>query len=282
LRFADIRPDTLNVDERLLEAHITPRTRVIAVVHYAGVGCEMDAILALAARHEGLAVIEDNAHGLFGRYRGRPLGGFGAMSTLSFHETKNISCGEGGALAMNDPRHAARAVILADKGTDRQRFLRGEVDRYTWVDTGSSYLPSEILAAVLYAQLEARERIQRTRRRIWRTYESSLADWAAANGVRLPVVPEHCEPSAHQFHLILPAAADRARFLDALAARGIRAVFHYQPLHTSKMGREFGGRPGDCPVAEMAGDRLVRLPFHNGLTTGEQDRVVDAVRSHRL
>ena len=279
--FADVRPDTLNLDETLLESRISSRTRLIVAVHYAGVGCEMDAILPLARRC-GAAVIEDNAHGLLGKYRGRYLGTFGTFAAQSFHETKNFTCGEGGALVINESRHVPRAEILRDKGTNRKRYFRGEVDKYTWVDLGSSFLPSDILAAFLYAQLQARESIQRARHRLWHYYATHLASWAAANGVVLPAVPAHCEHPAHLFYLMLPSLEARTRFLAALQAKGILCVFHYQPLHLSQMGREFGGRPGDCPVAESAGDRLVRLPFFNDLTEPQQARVVEEIRSLRL
>ena len=209
--FVDIRPDTLNLDERLLEPLVTPRTRAIVPVHYAGVGCEMDAILAVAGRH-GLEVVEDNAHGLFGTYRGRPLGSFGGLAAQSFHETKNISCGEGGALVINDARYAERAEILREKGTNRSRLFRGLVDKYTWVDVGSSALPSDILAAFLYAQLEAAGRIQAARRRIWECYARELPGWADARGIGLPVVPAHCEQPYHLFYLVtrVPRAAHAA------------------------------------------------------------------------
>jgi len=203
--FADIRRDTLNLDESQLERLITSRTRAIVPVHYGGISCEMDAILHLASRR-GIAVVEDNAHGLFGSYKGRPLGSLGCLATLSFHETKNFSCGEGGALLINHPAYVERAEVLREKGTNRKRFFRGEVDRYSWVDIGSSYLPSEILAAVLYAQLEAREQILRQRREVWEFYASHLSDWAAANGVGVPRIPEHCESSHHLFYLLLPRA----------------------------------------------------------------------------
>lgn len=278
--FADVRPDTLNLDESRLEERITGRTRVIVVVHYAGVGCEMDAVLALAARH-GLAVVEDNAHGLYGRYRGKYLGTFGGLATQSFHETKNFSCGEGGALLVNDPRFAGRAEILREKGTDRSRFFRGEVDKYTWVDVGSSYLPSDLLAAYLWGQLEARAEIQACRRRIWETYREGLAAWAQNYGVGLPVVPPHCEQAYHMFYLLLPSLERRQSLIDYLKAQGILSVFHYQPLHLSAMGRRFGGRPGDCPVTEEVSDRLLRLPFFNSLTAPDQARVVQAIEGFR-
>ncbi|MBI2685889.1 MAG: dTDP-4-amino-4,6-dideoxygalactose transaminase [Acidobacteria bacterium] len=276
--FADVRPDTLNLNEKLLDPLITPRTRLLVVVHYAGVGCEMDSIMSIAGRH-GISVIEDNAHGLFGKYKGRFLGTFGSLATQSFHETKNFTCGEGGALLVNAKRFVDRAEILRDKGTNRKRFFRGEVDKYTWVDVGSSFLPSDILAAFLYAQLQARDSIQEARKRIWNYYWQHLWDWAAENGVTLPTIPDHCEHPAHMFYMLLPSLEARARLLAELKAKGILCVFHYQPLHLSDMGREFGGRPGDCPVAEQAGDRLVRLPFFNDLNETDQNRVIEAIRT---
>jgi dTDP-4-amino-4,6-dideoxygalactose transaminase len=276
--FADIRPDTLNLDETHLERLITPRTRAIVVVHYAGVGCEMDAILDIARRH-GVAVLEDNAHGLFGAYKGKPLGTFGCLAALSFHETKNITCGEGGALIINDPQYIERAEIIREKGTDRTRFFRGEVDKYTWVDIGSSYVLSDLLAAFLYAQLEAREQIQAKRRRIWHYYEEHLKDWADAHGVRLPYVPPHCQQSYHMFYLLMPSLEERQALIAHLKARGILSVFHYQPLHLSAMGRRFGGRPGQCPIAERVSDQLLRLPFYNALTEEDQAYVVAAIKA---
>jgi len=279
--FADIRPDTLNLDEKKLPNLITPNTRAIVPVHYAGVGCEMEAILEIASR-ENLAVIEDNAHGLFGRYRGRFLGTFGCFATQSFHETKNVTCGEGGALLINDERFVERAEIIREKGTDRTRFFRGQVDKYSWVDVGSSYLPSDMLAAFLLAQLEARERIQAARQRIWERYHGGLKDWAERNDVRLPTVPIDCDQAYHLFYLLLPSLEQRRRFIAYLKQRGIGSVFHYIPLHTSEMGRRYGGAPGDCPVAEMVSERLVRLPFYNELSETEQSRVIDTIREVRV
>jgi dTDP-4-amino-4,6-dideoxygalactose transaminase len=276
--FVDVRPDTLNLDERLIEAAITRRTRAIVLVHYAGVACEMDAITDVASRH-GLAIVEDNAHGLFGRYRGRPLGSFGALSTLSFHETKNVTCGEGGALVINDPRFVERAEIVREKGTRRSQFFRGEIDKYTWCDIGSSYLPSDMLAAFLYAQLEQRHAIQARRQQIWEMYRAELAGWAEAHHVRLPVVPDHCEQAYHMFYILLPSLEIRQALIAHLKARHILAVFHYLPLHLSSMGRTVGGRPGDCPVTEDVSDRLLRLPFHNQLTEDDLRRVCEAVRA---
>jgi dTDP-4-amino-4,6-dideoxygalactose transaminase len=274
--FIDVNPDTFNMDETQLEHLITERTRAIVPVHYAGVGCEMDPIGAIAAKH-GIPVVEDNAHGLFGKYKGKYLGTFGAFAAQSFHETKNFICGEGGALLINDPKYIDRAEIIREKGTNRSRFFRGQVDKYTWVDVGSSYLPSDILAAFLYAQLEARHEIQAKRRHIWQTYYESLGAWASENGVRLPVVPSHCEQSYHMFYLLLPTQEVRHALIDHLKARGILSVFHYLPLHLSEMGRKFGGKEGDCPVTEGVSDCLLRLPFYNDLTEADQARVVEAV-----
>ena len=274
--FADIRPDTLNLDESQLERLITERTRVIVPVHYAGVGCEMDAILEIAAHH-GLAVIEDNAHGLFGRYKHKYLGTFGCLATQSFHETKNFTCGEGGALLINEQAFVERAEILREKGTDRSRFFRGLVDKYSWVDVGSSYLPSDLLAAFLCGQLEERERVQDDRRRAWNLYWSSLKAWAEENNVRLPVVPPHCEQTYHMFYLLLPSHEDRQALMTHLRNRSIHGVFHYTPLHTSLMGRKFGGGEGDCPVTEDASDRLLRLPLYNRFPEEQQMQVVTAV-----
>jgi len=275
--FVDVRPDTLNLDESKLEQLITPRTRAIVVVHYAGVGCEMDSILKIAAGHN-VAVVEDNAHGLFGKYRGKYLGTFGSLASLSFHETKNFSCGEGGALLINDPQFIDRAEIIREKGTDRRRFFRGEVDKYTWVDLGSSYLPSDILAAFLYAQLETRELIQSKRAQIWSYYYDNLEDWAGTLGVQLPYVPDYCEHSNHMFYLLARSPEERQSLISHLDSYGVAAIFHYQPLHLSRMGLVFGGKPGDCPVAEAVADRLLRLPFYNVMTEPDLARVVSSIR----
>jgi dTDP-4-amino-4,6-dideoxygalactose transaminase len=275
--FIDIRPDTLNLDERMLERLITPRTKAVVPVHYAGVGCEMDAILEIASRH-GVPVVEDNAHGLMGRYKGKNLGTFGCLATQSFHETKNFTCGEGGALVINDARYADQAEIIRDKGTNRRRFLRGEVDKYTWVGLGSSYLPSDILAAILYAQLESRETIQARRRRIWERYNMRLRDWSGSYGVGMPVVPPHCQQSYHMFYLLLPSEDSRTRLIQHLKARNILSVFHYLPLHLSEMGLQFGGQAHACPVTEDVSGRLLRLPFYNGLSEAEHGRVIRAVQ----
>jgi dTDP-4-amino-4,6-dideoxygalactose transaminase len=274
--FADVRPDTLNLDEGRLEALITPRTKAIVPVHYAGVGCEMDAILEIANRHS-VPVVEDNAHGLFGKYKGKFLGTFGVMAAQSFHETKNFSCGEGGALLINDPKYTERAEIIREKGTNRSRFFRGQVDKYTWVDVGSSYLPSDILAAYLYGQLEQREKIQSHRKKVWDFYNASLADWAKAHEVQLPHVPAYVDQAYHMFYMLLPTLDLRQGLISYLRQRGIYSVFHYLPLHLSDMGLHFGGKPGDCPVTERVSDQLIRLPFHNALTESEQKKVVEAI-----
>jgi dTDP-4-amino-4,6-dideoxygalactose transaminase len=278
--FVDIRQDTLNIDEKQITQRITDRTKAVFVMHYAGVGCEMDTVIPTARRNE-IAVVEDNAHGLYGKYRGRYLGTFGGLATLSFHETKNFSCGEGGALLINDAKFNERAEILREKGTDRSRFFRGEVDKYTWVDIGSSYLPSDLLAAFLRAQLEHRDQIQSKRRQIWEIYSDELASWAKENGVRLPIVPHECEQTYHMFYVVMPSFETRRALISHLAAAGILAVFHYLPLHLSPMGLRFGGRHGDFPITEDLSDRLLRFPFYTGMTDTEQSHVIEAVCGFR-
>lgn len=274
--FIDVRPDTLNLDERLLSEKLSSRTRAVVPVHYGGIGCEMESISA-QTEEAGAVVIEDNAHGLLGRYRDRYLGTLGQLATLSFHETKNFSCGEGGALLINDERYRERAEIIREKGTNRSRFFRGEVDKYTWVDVGSSYLPSDLLAAYLFGQLEARDRIQSKRKAIWERYRVGLSTWATSNGVQLPIVPEECEPAYHLFHLVLPTAEMRTALIKHLKERGILSVFHYLPLHLSRMGKRFGGRAGECPVTESVSERLLRLPFYNDMREDEQRRVIEEI-----
>jgi dTDP-4-amino-4,6-dideoxygalactose transaminase len=275
--FLDIRPDTLNLDESKLEAAITPRTKAVIPVHYAGVGCEMDIILTIAREH-GFAVVEDNAHGLFGKFKGKFLGTFGSLACQSFHETKNFTSGEGGALLINDPAFVGRAEIIREKGTNRSRFFRGQVDKYSWVDIGSSYLPSDLLAAFLYAQLEQRAKIQQQRRQVWEIYYAGLKDWAAAHEVQLPYIPERCEQSYHMFYMLLPNLELRQKLIMYLREAGIYSVFHYLPLHLSDMGKRYGGKTGDCPVTERVSDQLIRLPFHNGLTSDDQEQVIEAIR----
>ena len=274
--FVDVRSDTLNIDERGIEAAVTPRTRAIAVVHYAGVACEMDAILEIAARHR-LAVVEDAAQAVLASYRGRPLGAIGDLGTLSFHETKNVLSGEGGALLLRDAALVARAEILWEKGTNRSSFFRGEVDKYTWVDIGSSFLPGELIAAFLCAQLEQAEVVTERRRAVWERYYAGFADLERAGRARRPVVPPHCGHNGHLFYLLLPDEAARARTIAALANRGIGAHFHYVPLHSSPAGRRYGRACGSLDATDDAAARLVRLPLWPGIEE-VLDEVIDAVR----
>ena len=274
--FVDVREDTLNIDFEQARDAISPRTKAICIVHYAGVAAEPDRFAELC-KERGIALIEDNAHGLFGSFRGRPLGTFGSMSTMSFHETKNITCGEGGALHVNAEELIERAEILREKGTDRSRFFRGEVDKYTWVDVGSSWVLSDLLAGVLLGQLERRERIQARRSTIWSRYATELSGWASANGVRIPSIPEGANHPAHLFHLRLRSGNDRSRFIESLKRDDVHSVFHYQALNLSDVGRSLGGQRGQCPVTEEAADTLVRLPLHLGMSDSDIDRVVSNV-----
>lgn len=272
--FVDVRPDTLNLDESLVEAAITSRTKAICVVHYAGVACEMDAITAVAERH-GLKVVEDAAQGIFSTYKGRPLGSLGAFGALSFHETKNVISGEGGALLINDQAYVERAEIIREKGTNRSKFFRGQVDKYTWVDVGSSYLPGEIIAAFLAAQLEQGEEITRMRLSVWDRYHAWAQAFEDQELVRRPVVPEHCGHNAHMYYLLLRGLEQRTAFIEAMKAKGVGAVFHYIPLHSSPAGQRFGRAAGQLPVTDDAADRLVRLPLWTGLAES-LDEVLDA------
>jgi len=274
--FVDIRADTLNIDEKIIEAAITPKTRAICVVHYAGVGCEMDAILAIAAQHR-IAVVEDAAQGILSTYRGKPLGAIGALGALSFHETKNIIAGEGGALLVNDERFVERAEIIREKGTNRAQFFRGQVDKYTWVDVGSSYLPSEILAAFLAAQIEDAERITAERLAIWERYHTALAPYEARGLLRRPIVPAHCRHNAHMYYVLLADLATRTRFIEALRGAGIHPVFHYVPLHSAPAGRRYGRTSGDLAVTDRVSDSLVRLPLW--LPDLDQARVIEAAEA---
>ena len=279
--FADIHPDTLCIDERHVQQLLGPRTKAVVAVHYGGVACDMDALVPMVT-DAGAVLIEDNAHGLFGSYKGRPLGTFGPMATLSFHETKNLTCGEGGALLINDRTLAERAEIVREKGTDRSKFFRGEVAKYGWVDVGSSYLPSDILAAMLAAQLEKRDWIQERRRRLWERYGAALGGshgWAAQRGIRLPYIPPDRDQSFHMFYMLAPSAERRESLLAHLRAARILAVSHYVPLHSSKMGKILGGRDGQCPVTEHVADVLVRLPFFTNMTDSEQDQVIEALEA---
>jgi dTDP-4-amino-4,6-dideoxygalactose transaminase len=274
--FVDIRADTLNLDENLIEAAITPRTRAICVVHYAGVGCEMDAIMAIARRHN-LVVIEDAAQGILSTYNDKPLGAIAELGALSFHETKNIIAGEGGALLINDARFAERAEIIREKGTNRSQFFRGQIDKYTWVDIGSSYLPGEIVAAFLAAQTEEAERITRDRLAIWDRYHAAFAELEAERHLRRPIVPSHCRHNAHMYYLLLRDLETRTAFIAAMRAAGVHCVFHYIPLHSAPAGLRYGRAAADLPVTEVASDRLVRLPLW--LPDMDQQRVIDAVEA---
>ena len=279
--FADVLDSTLNIDATTVEPLITSKTKAVVVVHYGGVAVDMDPLLELCKSH-GISVIEDNAHGIFGSYKGKRLGSLGELGTLSFHETKNISCGEGGALLINNTKFEARAEILREKGTNRKQFLMGAVDKYTWVDLGSSWVISEILAAVLYSQLERRESILGSRTTTYLTYESSLRSWADDNGVRIPSVPSYAESSFHCFHLRFQDLDSRSRFIQHCDERGVNAVFHYQSLNTSPMGRKLGGIPGGCPVSEKASDCLVRLPLFSAMTSEQVEQVINVVTEFKV
>jgi dTDP-4-amino-4,6-dideoxygalactose transaminase len=274
--FVDIRRDTLNVDPDLIEAAVTDRTRAIVVVHYGGVGCDMDRIMSIARAH-GLMVVEDAAHSLPGTWRDQQLGSIGHVATFSFHETKNVHCGEGGALVINDESLIERAEILQEKGTDRARFFRGEVDKYTWRDKGSSYLLSEVAAAFLCAQLEHLDEVTIERRAIWATYHDAFAELESEGLVRRPIVPDHCKHSGHLYYLLLPEPHLRDGFIEALQARGVHAVFHYVPLHSSPAGRRLGRPAGSLLVTEETSARLVRLPLWSGLGPRRRLHVIDAV-----
>lgn len=262
--FVDVRADTLNIDENLIEAAITPRTKAICVVHYAGVACEMDAIMAIAERH-GLRVVEDAAQGIMSTYRGRPLGAIGDLGAFSFHETKNIISGEGGALLCRDDEFGEQAEIIREKGTNRSRFFRGQVDKYTWVDVGSSYLPGEITAAFLAAQIEEAADITRRRLAIWDQYHAWAMQHELAGHVRRPIVPAHCTHNAHMYYLLLPSLEARTRFIEALKEQGVQAVFHYIPLHSSPAGRTFGRTGSEMTVTDDISERLVRMPLWIGV-----------------
>lgn len=277
-RFVDVRPDTVNLDESKLEAAITPRTRAIVPVHYAGVPCAMDAICSIAEAR-GIAVVEDNAHGIFGRYKGKPLGTFGCMAAHSFHDTKNITCGEGGALAVNEEQYRVPAEIIRMKGTNRAQFVRGDVDKYSWRMLGSSYIPADLLAAFLYGQLEQREKIQARRKEICEAYRAALAPWAERNGIALTPEPTDSTPTYHIFY-VLPRDADSAKRLFAhLRERGVHVSYHYPALHLADMAQQFGAKPGDCPMAESIAERLIRLPLFYSLTDDEVAYVAESAAS---
>lgn len=275
--FVDIRPDTLNLDEKLIEAAITPKTRAIVPVHYAGVSCEMDPILDIARRHN-LMVIEDAAQGLGSSYRRRPLGSMGELAALSFHETKNIISGEGGALLVNAPRLAERAEIIREKGTNRSQFFRGQVDKYTWVDVGSSYLPGEIVAAFLAAQLEEVDAINRRRLMMWDIYHQALASYEAEGRLRRPVVPKHCQHNAHMYYILLPSLERRTAVIASLKEQGVQSVFHYIPLHSAPAGKRYARVHGELSVTDDTSDRLLRLPLWVGMEDQQRD-VLSALRA---
>lgn len=274
--FVDIRPDTLNIDENLIESAITPRTKAIFPVHYAGVGCEMDRIMAIARKHK-LLVVEDAAQGVNAYYNGRPLGSIGHLGTYSFHETKNYTCGEGGALCINDPQLVERAEIIRDKGTNRKQFFRGVVDKYTWVDIGSSYVPSEICSAFLYAQLEMLDTIAERRREIYQFYRQHLKPLEAEGLLRLPYTPEDCDSNYHMFYVLLQDRETRDALMTFLAEREIYAVFHYVPLHSSPMGIALSPEAVELPITDHTSSTLLRLPFHFTIDVTEQDRVIQGI-----
>lgn len=271
--FADIRADTLNLDEKQLENLITERTRAIVVVHYAGVACEMDEILSIAAQHN-IVLVEDNAHGLYGKYKGRYLGTIGQLATQSFHGTKNITCGEGGALIVNEPDLIERAEIIREKGTNRAKFFRGQVDKYSWVDKGSSYVMSDILAAFLFGQLEKSEFIQAQRKKTWDFYRVELSSWADINEVQLPIIPDYCEQTYHMFYLMMPNLEARSHFIEHCRKNSVTSVFHYLPLHSSVMGREIAPSQTPLNVSDDVSERLVRLPLYPNLSCEEQEKIV--------
>jgi len=279
--FVDIRPDTLNIDETKIEEAITPRTKVIVPVHYAGVSCEMDTIMDIARRH-GLIVIEDAAQGIMSTYKGRPLGSIGHMAALSFHETKNIISGEGGALLINDPRFVERAEMIREKGTNRSQFFRGQVDKYTWVDIGSSYLPGEIVAAFLWAQMEEADAINKRRLDLWANYHQWFANLEKAEKVRRPAVPRECVHNAHMYYLLLPSLELRTAFIQRLKAKGVYTVFHYIPLHSSPRGQTVGRAVGEMTNTNNTGERLVRLPMWLGLEEQHADVIAEVVSAAQL
>ena len=282
IRFCDIRPDTLNIDERLLEENISDKTRAIVVVHYAGVSCEMDEIMRLAKKHN-LYVIEDNAHGLFGKYKGSNLGTIGDFSTHSFHETKNISCGEGGALFVKDRKFIERAEIIFEKGTNRSSFINGQVDKYSWVDKGSSYILSDLLASLLYSQLINSDKIQLKRSSLWNNYFKSLSEWAVENEIRLPFIPNHCEQTFHMFYMIMPNNEVRNNFIAYLGDNDIVAVFHYLPLDSSVMGVKIKqDNQVECPVSEKISNCIVRLPLYFDLDYKKQDKIINAILNFKV
>ena len=275
LIFCDIDTTRLGLDPKHLAELLDDSVRAVVVVHYAGIACDLEGIQSVLAGRPDVALIEDNAHGLFGKWRGQPLGSFGAFTSLSFHETKNFTCGEGGALLVNDPAAVDRARVLYDKGTNRRAFFLGQVDKYSWVDTGSSFGLSDLLAATLFAQLEKRDQIQAKRRHVHETYLAELAPYADL-GVTLPTVPDDCDPAYHLFYVLMPDKRTRDQVMETMRAEGINPTFHYVPLHSSIGGRRFAARETDCPVTTDVSDRLMRMPFFNGLTDGQMERIVES------
>lgn len=276
--YVDIRTDTLNIDESLIEAAITPRTKAIVPVHYAGVGCEMDTIMEIAQRH-GLLVIEDAAQGVMAKYKGRSLGAIGHMGAYSFHETKNVISGEGGALLVNDDRFTDRAEIIREKGTNRSQFFRGQVDKYTWQDVGSSFLPGELIAAFLYAQLEEADAITQKRLSAWQVYHNLLEPLESAGLVRRPIIPAECEQNAHMYYVLLSDGAQRDHVLQYLRSANVNAVFHYVPLHSSPAGMKFGRVNGDMKNTDYLSEHLIRLPLWVGITEAQQKMVAETLRA---
>lgn len=276
--FVDIRPDTLNMDEDLIEAAVTEKSRAIVPVHYAGVGCELDKIMSIAKKR-GLLVIEDAAQGIMCSYHERALGSIGHLAALSFHETKNIISGEGGALLVNDERFTERAEIIREKGTNRSKFFRGQVDKYTWVDIGSSYLPSELICSFLYAQMEEAESLTENRLEIWHVYDSMLAELETSGFVRRPILPAHCVHNAHMYYILVSSLSTRTKLIEYLKSKGILAVFHYVPLHSSPAGRRFGRISGALPVTDNLSDRLVRLPIWVGLSLDDVALICEQIKT---
>ncbi len=276
--FVDIREDTLNLDEHLIEAAITPRTRVIAPIHYAGVACEMDMIMSIAKRHD-LKVVEDSAQGVMASYKGHALGSIGQLGAYSFHETKNVISGEGGALLVSDPDLTLRAEIIWEKGTDRSRFIRGEVDKYTWQEVGSSFLPGELMAAFLWAQLEEADRITQERLASWQRYHEFLEPLESKGALRRPIVPDGCQHNAHMYYVLLAPEIDRRKVLDEFKRNDIFSVFHYVPLHSSPAGQRYGRTHGSLTVTIDQSERLVRLPLWIGLTEQQQHKIVDVLNT---
>lgn len=281
IRFADVDPNTMNIDVDSFKSKINEKTRAVVIVHYAGVACDLDAIVDICNEH-AITLIEDNAHGLFGKYKGKDLGTFGSLACLSFHETKNFTCGEGGALLINDKNYIERAEIAREKGTDRSKFFRGEIDKYSWVDIGSSYVMSDILASFLYAQLLEFAKVQEKRRKIWHTYNNELQSWALAQNVQLPAVPEGCQQAFHMFYMLMPNNKTRVQFLSYLKEHDIYAVFHYLPLERSTFGKSISFETDGCPNSFSVSERLVRLPFYFGISEQDVARVILVIKAFRL